>query len=52
MYRLSVGKPEGKTSLGRPIYRCVDNINMDLCKNRMGWTGLVWLRIAKSGELL
>jgi hypothetical protein len=29
-YRLLVGKPEGKISLGRPRYRWVDNIKMDL----------------------
>jgi hypothetical protein len=29
-YRLLVGKPEGKRSLGRPRCRWVDNIRMDL----------------------
>jgi hypothetical protein len=29
-YRISVGKPEGKRSLGRPRRRWVDNIKMDL----------------------
>jgi hypothetical protein len=29
-YRLLVGKPEGKRPLGRPGYRWVDNIRMDL----------------------
>jgi hypothetical protein len=29
-YRILVGKPEGKRSLGRPRRRCVDNIKMDL----------------------
>jgi hypothetical protein len=33
-YRILVGKPEGKRSLGRPRRRWVDNIN------RMGWYGL------------
>jgi hypothetical protein len=32
-YRLLVGKPEGKSALGRPRHRLVDNIKMDL---RMG----------------
>jgi hypothetical protein len=48
-----VGKPEGKTLLGRPIHRWVDNIKMDL--GEIGWgllTGLVWLRIGTSGEFL
>jgi hypothetical protein len=29
-YRLLVGKPEGKTPLGRPRRRWVDNIKMEL----------------------
>jgi hypothetical protein len=29
-YRISVGKPEGKRSLGRPRRRWVDNIKLDL----------------------
>jgi hypothetical protein len=30
MYRVLVGKPEGKRLLGRPRHRWEDNINMDL----------------------
>jgi hypothetical protein len=30
MCRLLVGKPEGKKPLGRPRYRWVNNIKMDL----------------------
>jgi hypothetical protein len=30
MYRLLVGKPEGKRSLERPRRRWIDNIKMDL----------------------
>jgi hypothetical protein len=30
VYRLLVGKPEGKRLLGRPISRWIDNIKMDL----------------------
>ena len=29
-YRISVGKPEGRISLGRPRHRWEDNIKMDL----------------------
>jgi len=29
-YRVLVGKPEGKRSLGRPRHRCEDNIKTDL----------------------
>jgi hypothetical protein len=30
VYRVSVGKPEGKRPLGRPRHRWEDNIRMDL----------------------
>jgi hypothetical protein len=46
VYRLLVGKPEGKRPLGRPRRRWIDNIDL------MFWTGLVWLRIGTGGELL
>jgi hypothetical protein len=49
-HTLLVGKPEGKRPPGRPRRRWVDNIKMDLFG--AVWTGLVWLRIATSGELL
>ena len=43
VYRVLVGKPEGKRPLGRPRRRWVDNIRMDLqvvgC-GYMGWIGL------------
>jgi hypothetical protein len=32
VYRLLVGKPEGKRPLGRPRCRWIDNIKMDLIK--------------------
>jgi hypothetical protein len=35
MYRLLVGKLEGKGLLGRPRHRWVDNIRMDL--GEVGW---------------
>jgi len=42
VYRVLVGKPEGKRPLGRPSGRRVDNIRMDLqdvgC-GYMGWIG-------------
>jgi hypothetical protein len=53
VYRLLVGKPEGKRPLGRPRHRWIDNIKMNLLeKNSVLWTGLVWLRIGTGGELL
>jgi hypothetical protein len=30
MYRLLVGKPEGKSPLGRPKRRRIDNVKIDL----------------------
>jgi hypothetical protein len=32
VYRLLVGKPEGKRPLGRPSRRCVGNIKIDFVK--------------------
>jgi hypothetical protein len=53
VYRLLVGKPEGKRPLGRPRCRWVDNIRMDLGVVGWGmWSGLVRLRIRTGGELL
>jgi len=43
-YRVLVGKPEGKRSMGRPRRRWVDNIRMDLQwvgYGYMYWIGLV-----------
>jgi hypothetical protein len=39
-YRILVGMPEGKRPLGRQRRRWVDNIKMDLKRDRMGWYGL------------
>jgi hypothetical protein len=53
VYRLLVGRPEGKRPLGRPRRRWIDNIKMDLLEigvNVVDW--LVWLRIGTGGELL
>jgi hypothetical protein len=47
-YRILVGKPEGKTPLGRPKRRWVENIKMDPLRNGMVCIGLIWLRIGTS----
>jgi hypothetical protein len=39
-YRILVGKPEGKRPLGRPRRRWVDNIKMNLKRDRVEWYGL------------
>jgi hypothetical protein len=43
VYRLLVGKPEGKRPLGRPRRRMIDNIKMELLEIRVSvvdWIGL------------
>ena len=43
VYRVLVGKPEGKRPVGRRMRRCVDNIRMDLQEVECGymdWIGL------------
>jgi hypothetical protein len=49
VYRLLVGKPEGKRPLGRPRRRWMDNIKKDLLEiglNVVDWIGLAqdWYR--------
>jgi hypothetical protein len=43
-YRILVGNPEAKKSLGRPRRRLVDNIKMDL--REIGWGGMYWIDLA------
>jgi hypothetical protein len=45
VYRILVGRPEGKRPLGRPRCRREDNIKMDLRK--IGIDGANWIRLAK-----
>jgi hypothetical protein len=53
VYRVLVGKPEGKRPLGRPWRRWEDNIRMDLQElDVVVWTGLGWLMIKTGGEHL
>jgi hypothetical protein len=50
VYRVLVGKPEGKRPLGRPRRRWEDHIKMDLQEVGCGvWTGLGWLMIETGG---
>jgi hypothetical protein len=48
LYRLLVGKPEGKRPLGRPRRRWVDNIKMDL--REIGWDGVDWIDLAQNRD--
>jgi hypothetical protein len=45
VYRVLVGKPEGKSTLGRPRRRWEDNIKMDLQK--VGCGGVDWIELAQ-----
>jgi hypothetical protein len=44
VYRLLVGRPEGKRLLGIPRHRWVDNIGMDL---ELGWGVVDWIGLAQ-----
>ena len=46
VYRVLMGKPEGKRPLGRPRLRCEENIKIDPQEVR---TGSSWLRIGAGG---
>jgi len=48
VYRVLVGKPEGKRPLGRPRRRWVDNIRMDLQK--VGWGHVDWTGLAQDRD--
>jgi hypothetical protein len=50
VYRVLVGKPEGKRPLGKYKRRWEDNIKMDFQEVGLGvWTGSSWLRIGTGG---
>ena len=50
VYRLLVGKPEGKRPLGKHRRKWEDNIRRIFRKkNVRAWTGLSWLEIGTSG---
>jgi hypothetical protein len=44
-YRILVGRPEGKSPLGRPRHRWVNNIKIDLRK--IWWDGVDWIDLAQ-----
>jgi hypothetical protein len=47
-YRILVGKPEGKTPLGRPRRGWVDNITIDL--REIGWCSMDWIGLAQDKD--
>ena len=48
LYRVLVGKPEGKRPLGRPRHRWVDNIRMDLQEVGCGYVD--WIGLAQDRD--
>jgi hypothetical protein len=48
VYRMLVGKPEGKRRLGRPRRRWMDNIKMDL--REIEWDGMDWIDVAQDRD--
>ena len=48
VYRVLVGKPEGKRPLGRPRLRWEDNIRMDL--QELGYGGMDWIELAQDRD--
>jgi hypothetical protein len=48
VYKVLVGKPEGKRPLGRPRRRWEDGIIMDLREIRLG--GVDWIRLAQDRD--
>jgi hypothetical protein len=48
VYRVLVGKPEGKRPLGRPRRRWEDRIKMDL--REIGSGGVEWIHLAQDRD--
>jgi len=48
VYRVLVGKPEGRRPLGRPRRRSVDNIRMDLQEVKCGY--IDWIGLAQDRD--
>jgi len=48
VYRVLVGKPEGKRPLGRPRRRWEDNIKMNL--QEVGCGGMDWIQLAQGRD--
>jgi hypothetical protein len=48
VYKVLMGKPEGKTSLVRPRHRWEDGIRMDL--REIGWGSVEWIQLAQDRD--
>jgi hypothetical protein len=48
VYKVLVGKPEGRRPLGRPRHRWEDGVRMDL--REIGLERVVWIRLAQDRD--
>jgi hypothetical protein len=48
VYKVLVGKPEGKRPLGRPRHRWEDGIRMDL--REIVWGSVEWIQLAQDRD--
>jgi hypothetical protein len=48
MYKVLMGKPEGKKPLGRPSRRWEDGIRMDL--REIGWGSVDWIQLSQDRD--
>ena len=48
LYRVLVGKPEGRKPLGRPRHRWEDTIKMD--RQDLGCGGMDWIELAQDSD--
>jgi hypothetical protein len=49
IYKVLVGKPEGKRLLGRPRRRCKDNIKLDF--QEVGCGSMDWIKLAEGRDM-
>jgi hypothetical protein len=48
VYKVSMGKPEGKRPLGKPRHRWEDGTRMDL--KEIGWGSVDWIQLAQDRD--
>jgi hypothetical protein len=46
LYRIVVGKHEGKKQVGTPSCRCEGHTRIDV--NEMGWQGVYWIYVTRA----
>jgi hypothetical protein len=50
VYKVLMGKPEGKRPLGRPRRRWEDGIRIDLREIDLGGGGVDWIRLSQDSD--